>query len=223
MISDHLSGNTIPTVAHLTNLDTHLEPSNIAVSVIAFTSPWIDVCSPDPLIAGISKQILFMELSFAAFCGFEQIVIQGPKLHHRDSLRDKDVATGNIMQYARIIQECLDIGLRLQISILLPFSDDPAVIKKKPIVLSARDGYLEPDLDPVSSSADLLATWETWNTIRSTCKYHPRLAAGELYHLLHDDKHRLSDACGLSVTDQICSARNASSPTKQACPIKMVL
>lgn len=169
----------IPTVAHLTNLDTHLEPSNIAVSVVAFTSPWTDICSPDPLIAGISKQILFIELSFAAFCGFEQIVIQGPKLHHRDSLRDKDVLTYKVMKYARIIQECLDIGVRLQISILLPFSDDPAVIEKETDVLSTRDGFLEPDLDPKSPSGDFLATWETWNTIRSICKYHSRLAVGK--------------------------------------------
>lgn len=178
LISDHLSGDTVPDLPYLTHLDTDLKPNSVAPSLIAYTSPWIDLCSPDPLIFGISKQILFMEVSFAAFCGITHIFVQGPKLRHKDNDTGKYVLTNNVVQYARVIQESLGVGIRIQISILLPFSDGPDDEENDSLLVS-RWQYFDASDEEGFSIKDGLNTWESWNKIRTFCNYHPRLFAGK--------------------------------------------
>ena len=174
LISDHLSENhSFPAVPALTDLDTDLAPGEFTAHLLAFTSPWIDVCSPDPLMADISKQILFMEVAYAAFCGIEYVFIEGPVLHHQD------VLTQGITQYARAIRECLSIGSHLQISIVLPMCYDPAGDSKVYDDLAPRDQYLDDAEEQRSEKIDYFGTWDAWNTTRSVCSYNSRLFVGK--------------------------------------------
>nr|CAB91373.1 related to SHK1 KINASE-BINDING protein [Neurospora crassa] len=69
----------LPTVPTLTDDDTSLFPSSYVGSLIAYASPWIDLCSADPIISDISRQVLNLELAYANFCGSRTIIIPGPR------------------------------------------------------------------------------------------------------------------------------------------------
>ena len=174
LVSNHLSeSNDFPTVPELTDLDTDLAPGGFTSHLLAFTSPWVDVCSPDPLMAEISKQILYMEVAYAAFCGIEYVFVQGPRLHHQDIL------THSITQYARAIHECLSIGNHLQISIVLPMFEDPGSEHRVHKDLAPRDQYLDDAEEQKSEKSDYFGTWDAWNAIRSVCSYNSRLFVGK--------------------------------------------
>ena len=180
LISDYLSGSSVPTIPPLNNLDTDLEPGESASSLLAFTSPWIDICSPDPLIAGISKQILYMEVAYAAFCGIDFLFIQGPKLHHKDSNTGRHLVTNNVVEYARAIQESLGLGNRLQISIFFPMSERPAKDDEDTTILKTREEFLDEIDEEKPEKSDGLGIWDAWNVIRTVCKYHSRLYVGKI-------------------------------------------
>ena len=174
LISNNLSENDrFPAVPGLTDLDTDLAPGEFTSNLLAFTSPWIDVCSPDPLMANISKQILFMEVAYAAFCGIEYVFIEGPLLHHQD------VLTQGVIQYARAIRESLSIGSHLQISIVLPMFGDPANEDESKKDLAPRDQYLDDAEEQRPEKIDFFGTWDAWNAIRSVCSYNSRLFVGK--------------------------------------------
>lgn len=174
--TSRLARPIIPSVPALTRLDTHLSPSEITSQLLAMTSPWIDMCSPDPIISGISKQVFLMEIAYAAFCGIEYIFVQGPRLSH------EDVLTFGVPQYARAIQEALVVGSHMQVSIMLPMIDDPEDEHNEDIGSLARftrDEYLDDAQEMKSKKKDYLGTWDAWNVIRSLCKYSPRLFVGK--------------------------------------------
>src|SRR5690349_5070711 len=68
-----------PIIPPLDPVDTPLTPSDTLSQIIAYSSPWIDLCSPDPLIANISRQVLNIEIAYASFCGVGHIIIPGPR------------------------------------------------------------------------------------------------------------------------------------------------
>ncbi|KAF1989330.1 arginine N-methyltransferas-like protein [Aulographum hederae CBS 113979] len=168
-LSEHLP---MPLVTPLKPIDTPLTPNNTISQLLAVTSPWIDLASPDPLIANLSLQVFNQELAYAAFCGVGNVIVQGPKLHH-GFLRSAGVA-----QYARAIAEAVNIGPYLQIQILLPISDDPESDVEEDIGnLSrfARAEYIGDEETESTRPTDIFGTWDAWNVIRSVCKYSPRI------------------------------------------------
>lgn len=157
----------------LSALDTHLTPHESTSQMVGMTSSWIDICSPDPLIADISRQILMLEVAYAAFCGISYLVIPGPRLHHGALHGD------GVMYYARAIQEALEIGPYIQIHIWLRMVDHPTLETHEMGDLApfAREEYLSSR--EVSPSADQFGTWDAWDVIRTICKYHIRLMIGK--------------------------------------------
>lgn len=176
-------------------------------------SPWIDMCSPDPLIADVSRQVLMLEVSYAAFCGIGFILVPGPKLHHGD------MHSGGLPYYARAIQDAVATGPYIQFHIWLRPTDDPNFEMDGIGDLApwARKEFLRvTDVDPLPQ-ADPLGTWDAWDLIRRTCKYHARLFVG---------KARLSSLLFLPpcrVLSTHCSARPAEAITLYECPIQMAL
>jgi protein arginine N-methyltransferase 5 len=153
-----------------------LTPGDITPQLLAFASSWIDICSPDPVVASISKQVLYLEVAYAAFCGIEYVFIPAPKLYH------EDLRTHGTAQYARSIQEALAIGSHLQIFILLPVSDLPEDDTTEEIgSLSpfTHEDYLEDAEESRPAKADCFGTWDAWNLIRTICKYNSRLFVGK--------------------------------------------
>ncbi|THW65687.1 Skb1 methyltransferase [Aureobasidium pullulans] len=152
-----------PLVAPLTPEDTNLVPDEYISTMICCTSPWIDLASPDPVIAHVSRQVFNHEVAYAAFCGVNNIMIQGPGLE----------ASSVISQYARAIWHSLEVGPYINLQVLLPMQprEDSAAQNGLSLAGRARDSFKTLQ----SISTDALWSWDTWELIRSTCKYHPRL------------------------------------------------
>lgn len=156
-------------------LDTPLTPDEITGQLIGVTSSWIDLASPDPVIADVSRQVLKLELAYAAFCGITYVMIPGPRMQNR-----ADDGSG-FVQFGQAILDGLALGPWMQLYIWLPLidhsDDDTEVIGD--LSPFAREQYLDSSSDESSRRLDLFGTWEAWNTIRSVCKYSSRLFAGK--------------------------------------------
>ena len=194
----------VPTVPSLSALDTNLTPGETVSQVLGMISPWIDLCSPDPVVFNISRQVLEIEVAYAAFCGIGNLILPCPKIHH-----GKNHGIG-IAQYAHAIQQALDIGSFIQLSVMMPMMDNPHDVveqTKGSLALQARPEHVgvaedewqsmqdtrnsiesRPEellnINPrksvhVSSKHDYFGTWDAWNVIRTICKYNSRLFVGK--------------------------------------------
>lgn len=172
--------NTRPLVIPpLSPADSHLRPNEAMSQVVGVTSPWIDLCSPDPLIADISRQVLMLEVVYAAFCGIGYLLVSGPKLHHGD------LHSEGIPYYARAIQDALNAGPYIQFHIWLRTVDSPdlEVDQIGDLAPHARVEFFEGTGEDSRPKIDPFGTWEAWDIIRRTCKYHARLFVGKnMYH-----------------------------------------
>ncbi|KAJ5120602.1 uncharacterized protein N7515_009990 [Penicillium bovifimosum] len=165
------TSNTRPLVVpSLSTADSYLTPNDATSQLVGVTSTWIDLCSPDPLIADLSRQVLMLEVAYAAFCGIGYLLIPGPKLHH-GSLHSEGV-----IYYARAVQDALNLGPYIQFHIWLQMVDNPAaeVDTIGDLAPLARAEYTHSN-EGASASIDPFGTWEAWDSIRKTCKYHTRL------------------------------------------------
>ena len=167
----HVSETVVPTMAPLQPVDSNLSPNESLSQVIAAASSWIDLCSPDPLIAGISRQVLLLEVAYAAFCGISYLLIPGPRFPHRD------LSDGGLMQYARTLQTVMETAPYIQFYIWTPLIDPPEGSESEEIGSLgpfARQEYQMSDTEP--RKLDLFGSWDAWNTVRSLCKYHSRMS-----------------------------------------------
>lgn len=164
----------------LTPLDTPLTPDETTGQLIGVTSSWIDLSSPDPVIADVSRQVLKLELAYAAFCGITYVLIPGPRMHNR-----ADDGSG-FVQFGRMILDALALGPYMHLYIWMPLLDhseddsedigDLAAFSRQQFLGRAEDQ---------SRRLDLFGTWEAWNTIRSICKFSSRLSIGVYHSLSH--------------------------------------
>lgn len=170
------SQNTRPlTIPPLTKLDSNLTPNEATSQLVGVTSSWIDLCSPDPLIADLSRQVLMLEVAYAAFCGIGYLLITSPKLHHGG------MHSEGVVYYARAIQDALNLGPYIQFHIWLRMVDNPEleVDSMGDLAPLARQEYLQLETDNLPK-IDPFGTWDAWDLIRKTCRYHTRLFVGEL-------------------------------------------
>lgn len=200
LVSDADEGLPVPTISSLTSVDTPLAPGEMINRLIGVVSPWIDLCSPDPIVYQISRQVLELEVAFAAFCGIGNIILPSPRLHH-GKLHGE-----GITQYAYAIQNALEIAKFMQFSILLPMMDEPVQdrgedetnlsgrARGKYMGLSEDHGHqrtsIEESMEDENGAnlsrprkkpvkVDFFGTWDAWNIIRTLCKYHTRLLVGK--------------------------------------------
>ncbi|KAK0634657.1 PRMT5 arginine-N-methyltransferase-domain-containing protein [Bombardia bombarda] len=155
-----------PVVSTLTNKDTSYFPSSYVGALVAYSSPWIDLCSSDPLISSISRQVLNLEITYANFCGARSIIIPGPR---EDSGR-------GVAQYARAVQECMEVTTQTNIIIHMPMYREPGLEEKVETLSSlfreANDAEAE---EKATKEIDLFGAWDSWHTIRSVCTYNTML------------------------------------------------
>ncbi|KAG8527730.1 uncharacterized protein KY384_007884 [Bacidia gigantensis] len=185
------SGPSVPIVPPLTKDDTYLAPETITPQLLGVVSPWIDLCSPDPIIHNISRQIFKMEVAFAAFCGLNALVVPAPQTYSKR----KD----GLVQYANAIQEALEIGAYIHFSICTPLMDsgENQGPSDSSIGVLGRQEYLKnaevpsPPLTDGESKHNFFGSWDAWDTIRSICKYNARL----LVDLVIPRKLPPSDVC----------------------------
>ncbi|QUC16530.1 uncharacterized protein UV8b_00771 [Ustilaginoidea virens] len=183
IVSDHLSllernaeaststktaSRADPIVTPLVPHETGLFPSPAVSTYTAYVSPWIDLCSANPFIASISRQVLNLEVNYASFCGVRSIVIAGPG-------RDASADGGNqaLAQYSRAVQEALTVGSSLTFLIHMPMYREPAAGQTVETLSSLQ--RQASGAKPAAREVDLFAAWSSWHHVRSTCKYNLRL------------------------------------------------
>lgn len=161
-------------VAPLTPADSYLTPDESINQTVALTSSWIDLGSPDPIIADISKQVLRLELMYAAFCGVTYVIIPGPRLNGNGAGHQ------GVIQYARAVLEALSHGPYMQISIWMPMIDhsENDIERIGDLAPFVREQFEEENIFE-GTRLDLFGSWQAWDTIRSMCKYSTRLCVGK--------------------------------------------
>ena len=163
-----------PIIPPLSPADTPLTPGDAVSQIIAYASPWIDLCSPDPLISNISRQVLNIEIAYASFCGVGNIIIPGPRTCDNSST-DND----GLIQYARAIQEALTIGSYIQMAIHLPMYGQEEQKDVTGDLLSFARDHNSTSKTKTQQEIDIYETWDAWNLIRGVCKYNSRLSVGK--------------------------------------------
>ena len=155
-----LPGPIVPT---LTDEDTTLFPSSYVGALVAYSSPWIDLASENPLVANLSRQILNLEVAYANFCGVRSVIIPGPR---SDSAK-------LVTQYARAIQEAFEVAPRVNFITHMPMYREPGLEETE-----ERLGGQNGSLDENENEIDIFSAWDSWHTIRSVCNYTARLFVG---------------------------------------------
>ncbi|KAL8647777.1 MAG: hypothetical protein Q9226_006291 [Calogaya cf. arnoldii] len=162
--------NHCPTVSSLSATDAAITPSDTISQLIGIASPWVDLSSPDPIVYNVSRQVLELEISYAAFCGLGNVVLPGPKLQYGSAHGE------GVVQYACAIQELLALNSYTQILIHLPMmyhpDQDGDDVEGSLSTLFTRQKYIE---EGGRSKSDVLGTWDAWHIIRTLCKYNSRL------------------------------------------------
>lgn len=169
-VSDASQSQPLPLIPALDNLDTPLGPNETISQLVIFTSPWIDLSSPDPVIAHLSRQVFHLEIAYAAFCGATNVVVPGPRLAHGQS---------GVSQYARAIKEALSTGSYIQLHIQLPMDGTKPSTEDEDLGDLARFARPEYNSSSQGKSVTAWSSWDAWNVIRSMSKYHNRLSVGK--------------------------------------------
>ncbi|KAI1110962.1 PRMT5 arginine-N-methyltransferase-domain-containing protein [Nemania sp. NC0429] len=156
-----------PIVTPLTPEDTTLFPEVYTSGFIGYASPWIDLCSPNHVIASVSRQVLNLEVDYANFCGVRSIIVPGPR---QDSAQTGD--SRGIAQYARAIHEALLIGSRVNFVIHLPMYREPGLEEKIAQLTISNETEKSP---PSAKEIDIFTSWDSWHVIRTVCDYSARL------------------------------------------------
>jgi hypothetical protein len=165
--ADTTAQQPLPLIPALENTDTPLGPSDTISQLLVYSSSWIDLSSPDPVIAHLSRQVFHLEIAYAAFCGAVNVVVPGPRLAHGQN---------GIAQYARAIKEAMSTGAYVQFHILMP-ADGTTVDDQQDVSDLYR--FARPEYQQKANKVDAWGSWDAWNTIRSVCNYHNRLSLGK--------------------------------------------
>ena len=165
-------GPSLPVISSIAADDTDLVPAEFNQRVVGFTNRSINICSPDPIVSEISRQILQMEIAYAAFCGIRSIFVTGPALSSADG------ASPGLAKFARAIEEALTVSANFSISILFPMTDESG--NRRAMLIDPKGGVGAKELveAELSRKSDAFGTWDAWNFIRTTCNYSSRLYAG---------------------------------------------
>ncbi|KAF3000289.1 methyltransferase protein [Curvularia kusanoi] len=156
----------LPLIAALESVDTPLGPTDTISQLVTYSSAWIDLSSPDPVIAHLSRQVLHLEVAYASFCGAVNIVVPGPRLSYGQQ---------GVAQYARAIKEAMSTGAYVQFHILMPVDGTTTTVEDQDELGDLRR-FARPEFSAQQPTNNAWSSWEAWNTIRSVCKYHSRLS-----------------------------------------------
>lgn len=158
-------------VGQLNATETDLFPSWLASKLLHLASPWIDIASSDPVIADVSRQVLEQEVSYAAFCGVTDLLIQGPA---------PGASEAGLAKFARALRKSLELAPSIQFSVALPMSYAPQSQREPSfadLTRFVREDYAAASAN-VRPNQDLLSSWDVWEYVRSFCKYPGRLSVG---------------------------------------------
>ncbi|KAF3936344.1 hypothetical protein ABW19_dt0210169 [Dactylella cylindrospora] len=137
--------------------DVNIHPDENINKIIGVTAQWIELDSLDPLTACAARQVLHHEIAYAAFCGLNSLLIDGPKNSEQ-----------NMAGYCQAIIQGLAINAFLYFNILLPAYG-----------LALTSHHTDGETQDSESGPDVLydefSSWDIWNTIRTSARYSLRL------------------------------------------------
>lgn len=163
-----------PIVPPLTTQDTNLFPGTYTSGLVAYASPWIDLCSRNPVVSSISRQVLNLEVAYANFCGARSIIIPGPREDECQAGSGQGVA-----QFARAIQEAIVIGTRLNFIVHLPMYREPGLEETAETLSSLLPESTSPARRQAGEEIDIFSSWDSWHVVRTVCNYDARLFVGK--------------------------------------------
>ncbi|KAJ2906244.1 hypothetical protein MKZ38_002323 [Zalerion maritima] len=173
LVSGHLTkgdSEDVPIVTPLTTIDTTLFPSASASGMVGYASSWIDLCSKNPIIASVSRQILNLEISYANFVGLRSVIVAGPGVDNDTSGTSQAIA-----QYARAIHEALNVAARMNIVIHMPMYREPGLDDVTANLADLEAAKSSSKVDDGPAQVELFGAWDAWNQIRTASKYCNRL------------------------------------------------
>ena len=162
-------------ISSLRPTDTFLRPAQHMSQLLAFVSSWVDIVSSDPLVADASRQILNLEVAYAAFCGITNIVISSPALENSKNI------PADAAKFAHAIRHLLTLSPHVQIHILISLGSQCSRSETEEYgsLVTASSGHHDL-VDTVDQEGQpRLSSWSFWNTVRSICKYNSRLSVGK--------------------------------------------
>lgn len=133
-------------------------------------STWIDLSSEDPAIANLSQQVLNQEVAYAAFCGANNVVVQGPKPHTSDA---------GLTRYANGIREVLGLGVYLNVVISVPMAENQDADEDVGNLANFARGEFSRAEAAIEAPQNAYSSWDAWHTVRSVCKYSTKLFVGK--------------------------------------------
>jgi protein arginine N-methyltransferase 5 len=166
----------LPLISALENVDTPLTPSETISQLLTFTSSWIDLASPDPVIAYLSRQVFNLEIAYASFCGVVTVVVPGPALTH---------GANGVSQFARAVKEALSTGSYIQLHVMMPMDVSKAIDGEEDVGSLTR--FARPEFVQQKGhgkNTDPFGAWDAWNVIRTMSKYHSRLSVGKYINIM---------------------------------------
>ncbi|PNS18405.1 Protein arginine N-methyltransferase skb1 [Sphaceloma murrayae] len=165
--------SAMPLVPSLGPEFTDLSPDSSTAAMIAQLSPWADVTSADELVAHISRQVIRIEIAYAAFCGIGNVILPPLYRHH-----NKPPTVRAISAFADVVSQTLGIGPYLQI--LVPFPMDDQKLADEDVLTYELEGHLEKGIsaneDDGRSKMDSMSPWDAWDHVRTTCNHASKLA-----------------------------------------------
>ncbi|KAF8269557.1 PRMT5 arginine-N-methyltransferase-domain-containing protein [Lactarius quietus] len=130
-----------------------------AEGVIVMISDWLELDAMDNWVRHDSDIALQQELSYASYLDIQTVILPPPSNRSQ------------IAAYGRVVNACLARTPYMQFSIRLPIYN-PSIFQSNSGQSSTQ--HENPSLHP-PVPAELNATWEMWDVIRSICAYNPRL------------------------------------------------
>lgn len=142
--------------------------------MVAYTAPWIDLCSKNPVVSCVSRQVLNIEIAYANFVGVRTVIIPGPTVDNDTSGNSRAIA-----QYSRAINEALNVAPRLAIVIHMPMYREPGLDEDCTKLSDLEETMQGPeDSDDSPAQVELYGVWDAWHQIRTIAKYPARLGVG---------------------------------------------
>ncbi|KAF8896284.1 PRMT5 arginine-N-methyltransferase-domain-containing protein [Infundibulicybe gibba] len=141
--------------------------------VTAMISDWLELDAVDDWVRHDTEIALQQELSYISYLNIQTAILPPPQNRN------------HVASYARIVNSCLKNTPYIHLSIRLPIYN-PSIFHPSPSNAAPRTPpragtsphaprLMIPDRDVPAPEAEVNATWEMWDVIRSMCDYNPRL------------------------------------------------
>ena len=128
------------------------------------------------MVADVSRQVLDLEVAYAAFCGITNIVVTSPAANNSNS----NTLPANATKFAHAIRHLLSLSPHVQINILVSLGFQCQGEQETRLDYSATTSSQRLDrANTTDQERSQLSSWRFWDTVRSVCRYKSRLSVGK--------------------------------------------